>query len=68
LDLIEQQKLDMILNTPTKGNDVKRDGFRIRRAAIESKVELMTSLDKMSAYLRILSMDIEGTSISLYKL
>lgn len=68
LDLVEEQNVDVILNTPTKGNDVKRDGFRIRRAAVESKVELMTSLDKMNAFLSVLEKQYTAEQLSLYSL
>ncbi len=46
LDIIRSGIIDIVFNTPTKGNDSKRDGFLIRRAAIESSVEIITSLDK----------------------
>ncbi len=46
LDIIRSGMIDIVFNTPTKGNDSKRDGFLIRRAAIEASVEIITSLDK----------------------
>mgnify|MGYP003280093608 FL=1 len=35
LDVITNNQVDMVINTPTKGNDATRDGFRIRRLATE---------------------------------
>jgi carbamoyl-phosphate synthase large subunit len=38
-----------VVNTPTLGRSVQRDGFLIRRAAVESRVPCLTSLDTASA-------------------
>lgn len=54
IDIIKQGGIDLVFNTPTKGNDSQRDGFAIRRAAIESDVELMTNLDKAKVYVKTL--------------
>ena len=55
LDIIRSGVVDIVFNTPTKGNDAKRDGFLIRRAAIESSVEIITSLDKGEEVINLLS-------------
>jgi len=34
-----------VVNTPTHGKTVDRDGFLIRRAAVEARVPCLTSLD-----------------------
>ena len=47
-------RIDILINTPTKANDSLRDGFRIRRTAIEYGVEVLTSLDTLNAVIRIL--------------
>lgn len=49
-DAIKQGTFDLVINTPTKGGDGRRDGFLIRRGAIESGVEIFTNLDKARAY------------------
>ncbi|RQD71522.1 MAG: carbamoyl-phosphate synthase large subunit [Tindallia sp. MSAO_Bac2] len=54
LDLIRSGTIDMIVNTPTKGNDSLRDGFRIRRNAVEAGVPLITSLDTLEAMVQIM--------------
>ncbi len=54
LDLVRSGELDLIINTPSKGNLSVRDGFQIRRVASECKINLMTSLDKLSAYLDVM--------------
>ncbi len=38
MDLIKNKEIDLVVNTPTKANDSKRDGFHIRRAAIERNI------------------------------
>lgn len=48
-DLIGSGKLSFIINTPTKGKHESRDGFRIRRLAVESKIPCFTALDTVEA-------------------
>lgn len=68
LDMIRSGMIDFVINTPTKGNDSKRDGFRIRRAAIESSVEVLTSLDTVKALLEIKKRDMSADSVEIYNL
>lgn len=49
IDLIENGKINFIINTPTKGKESNRDGFKIRRMAVECKVPCFTSLDTVNA-------------------
>lgn len=51
MDLIKNKEVHLLVNTPTKGNDSKRDGFNMRRAAIERNIDVMTSLDTFRAFL-----------------
>ena len=48
-NLVESGKINFIINTPTKGKESNRDGFRIRRLAVECKVPCFTSLDTANA-------------------
>lgn len=59
LDLIKSGEVDLVINTPTKGNDSKRDGFKIRRAAAESMVGVITVLDTARAIVEVLKKDVE---------
>jgi carbamoyl-phosphate synthase large subunit len=68
LDLIRSGLIDMVINTPTKANDVTRDGFRIRRAAIESSVPVLTSLDTARGMLDIIGADMNPEKIDVYNL
>ena len=49
INLIQSGKLKFIINTPTKGKQESRDGFKIRRLAVESKIPCFTALDTVQA-------------------
>ena len=50
MDLILGHKLDLVIDTPTQGNgDKNRDGFLIRRNAIETGVYCITAMDTANA-------------------
>ncbi len=49
MDLILGHKIDLVIDTPTQGRDKSRDGFLIRRTAIETGVNCITSLDTANA-------------------
>lgn len=54
LDLIRNGEAHFVINTLTKGKEPQRDGFRIRREAVENGIVCMTSLDTVSALLTML--------------
>ena len=54
IDLIKQGKIDFVINTLTKGKIPERDGFQIRRAAVEHAIPCMTSLDTTAVILKVL--------------
>lgn len=54
LDLIRGGQANFVFNTLTKGKTPERDGFRIRREAVENGVVCMTSLDTVAALLQML--------------
>ncbi len=54
LDYIRQGKADLVVNTWTRGRTPERDGFRIRREAVEHGIACLTSLDTVSALLSTL--------------
>ena len=49
MDLILGHKIDLVIDTPTQGRDKSRDGFLIRRNAIETGVHCLTSMDTANA-------------------
>lgn len=55
MDLILGHKIDLVIDTPTQGNgDKSRDGFLIRRNAIETGVYCITAMDTAHALARSL--------------
>lgn len=54
LDLIRNGEAQFVFNTLTKGKTPQRDGFRIRREAVENGVVCMTSLDTVRALMNML--------------
>ncbi|GAA0135859.1 carbamoyl-phosphate synthase large subunit [Paenibacillus sp. YSY-4.3] len=54
LDLIRNGEAHFVINTLTKGKEPERDGFRIRREAVENGIVCMTSLDTVRALLNML--------------
>ena len=49
MDLILGHKIDVVIDTPTQGRDKSRDGFLIRRTAIETGVNCITAMDTARA-------------------
>ncbi len=49
MDLILGHKIDLVIDTPTQGRDKSRDGFLIRRIAIETGVNCITAMDTAKA-------------------
>jgi carbamoyl-phosphate synthase large subunit len=54
LDVIQHGEAQFIINTLTKGKQPQRDGFRIRREAVENGVPCLTSLDTADAILKVI--------------
>ena len=68
LDIIRSGMIDIIINTPNKGNNYISDGFKIRRAAAESSVNLMTSLDTMNALLDVMESNVTPDKLEVIAL
>ncbi len=71
LDLIQSGKISLIINTPTKGRKPERDGFKIRRKAVEISIPCLTSLDTAKAVLECLKLgkeekDLEVLNLSVF--
>jgi len=49
LDIIRSGVIDLVIDIPSKSNDINSDAFKIRRGAIESQVDFVTSLDTAAA-------------------
>ncbi|GKS12551.1 carbamoyl-phosphate synthase large chain [Paenibacillus chitinolyticus] len=67
LDLIRSGEAHFVVNTLTKGKTPQRDGFRIRREAVENGVVCMTSLDTVRALLHMLeAINFSSRSMPVY--
>ena len=64
MDLILGHKIDLVIDTPSKGVDKAKDGFIIRRNAIETGVNVLTALDTAEA----LVTSLENTDIQKLEL
>ena len=64
MDLILGHKIDLVIDTPSQGVDKAKDGFIIRRNAIETGVNVLTALDTAEA----LVTSLENTNIQKLKL
>lgn len=53
LNLLINEEVDLVINTITQGKQPQRDGFRIRREAVERGILCLTSLDTAKAYLQV---------------
>ncbi|MEZ0536045.1 carbamoyl-phosphate synthase large subunit [Caldicellulosiruptoraceae bacterium PP1] len=54
VDFIKSKKINLVINTPTKGRIIQRDGFIIRRTAVENRVPCLTSIDTAKATIEII--------------
>ncbi len=66
MDLILGHKMDLVIDTPTQGRDKSRDGFLIRRTAIETGVNCITAMDTARALVTSLeNKERQGSSLTL---
>ena len=63
LDLILGHEIDLVIDTPAQGAERSRDGFVIRRNAIETGVTVLTSLDTAAAL--VTSMENKAKELTL---
>ena len=64
LKLIRSGECAAVINTPTLGKTVDRDGFLIRRAAVEARVPCLTSLDTALAVVTALRASAVATNVA----
>lgn len=64
VDMIRGGKVAVVFNTLTKGKTPQRDGFRIRRAAVELNIPCLTSLDTTKAILHVMETLKKGGSVN----
>jgi carbamoyl-phosphate synthase large subunit len=54
MDLFREGRVDIVINTFTRGKAPERDGFKIRRAAADDGIPCLTSLDTARALYRVI--------------
>ncbi len=64
LDLILGHQIDLVIDTPSQGVEHSRDGFVIRRNAIETGVNVLTAIDTAKALVDSLE-DTDHTKLTL---
>jgi len=68
IDLIRSGEIGIVIDIPTKANDVSTDGFRIRRTSVESSINVFTSLDTISALTDIMETKISTEDVDVYNI
>ncbi len=68
LDYIKDDKISLVINTPTKGKLPGRQGFLVRRTSIEYNTPCITSLDTTNAILQVLEQIIGKNETDVYAL
>ena len=64
LDHIMSGKINLVINTPSRGVAHNRDGYKIRRNAVEAGIPCLTSLDTANAFLTC-AKHVETTQLSV---
>ncbi|ULG75064.1 carbamoyl-phosphate synthase large subunit [Macrococcus brunensis] len=54
LDVIKDGRVQLVINTMTKGKQFERDGFQIRRESVDNGVPCLTSLDTARALIGVI--------------
>ncbi|NLZ49223.1 MAG: carbamoyl-phosphate synthase large subunit [Clostridiales bacterium] len=63
IDYISQGKIQIVLNTPTKGNNIETKGFKVRRKAAEHRVPTFTCIDTFKCYLKAVKIKKSGVIV-----
>jgi len=64
--LIGNREINLIINTPTKGRVQEREGFKIRRMAVEHSIPCITTLDTAKVFVDIILLGITEDEIQIY--
>ena len=67
-NLIHSGELSFIINTPTKGKESGRDGFKIRRLAAESKVPCFTAIDTVVGFYDAIAKNLKEEDLEVINL
>lgn len=61
--LISNGEINLIINTPTKGNNINTEGFKLRRRAAEYKIPVFTCIDTAKIFLKAINIVKNNESI-----
>ncbi|WBW99781.1 carbamoyl-phosphate synthase (glutamine-hydrolyzing) large subunit [Oceanirhabdus sp. W0125-5] len=64
MELILKSKIDIIINTPTQGDDITTDGFKIRRKAAEFNIPVFTSIDTAKVFAKAIKVKEKNEKVS----
>lgn len=62
-DIIKENQVDLVVNTPTRGKIAARNGFQLRRTTVEYGLPCLTSLSTTKAFLKILKQDLNNLQV-----
>ncbi|MCX7796323.1 MAG: carbamoyl-phosphate synthase large subunit [bacterium] len=65
-ELFRARKIDLVVNTPTKGKDSNRFGFKLRRITVEWQIPLITAIDLLDAISRAVRIYPEGIDYDVF--
>jgi len=68
IDLIKSGEIGLVIDIPTKANNSSTDGFKIRRTSVESSVNILTSLDTVSALTEIIISEMSTNDVDVYNI
>jgi len=68
IDLIKSGEIGLVIDIPTRANNSNTDGFKIRRASVESSVNILTSLDTALALTEIIMSGISTEDVDVYNI
>jgi carbamoyl-phosphate synthase large subunit len=65
-DMLRTGQVQLIIDTPTRGRDPERNGFKLRRMAVEYKIPCLTSVDTAAALVQGLKLGLaEGDIVPM---
>lgn len=67
-ELFRSHKIGLVVNTPTKGKDINRFGFKLRRMAVEWHKPVITAIDLLDAISKAIRVYPEGIDYNVYSL
>jgi len=66
IEVIKSGDVDLVINIPNKGRNARTDGFKIRRASVEKKINCLTALDTLRAIVNIKKMNLKEEDLNIY--